>query len=123
MALLECGDMAATIPWRRVLVEGAVIVGSILLALFLEAWMADREVRREVSADLVGIDSELESNLSLLDFDLDLLRRTVAASGSLVESLAIKRLMRSPSGAACRSSSLERPVPSGSWYISTIARR
>jgi hypothetical protein len=36
---------------------------------------------------LVGIDSELESNLRILDFDLDLLRRTVAASGSLVESL------------------------------------
>jgi hypothetical protein len=70
-----------------VLVEGAVIVGSILLALFLEAWLAEREVRREVSADLVGIDSELESNLRILDFDLDLLRRTVAASGSLVESL------------------------------------
>lgn len=79
--------MAAKISWRRVLAEGAVIVGSILLALFLEASLAEREVRREVSADLVGIAGELESNLSLLDFDLDLLRRTVAASGSLVESL------------------------------------
>jgi len=79
--------MAAKIPWPRVLAEGAVIVGSILLALFLEKWSAEREARRDVSADLVGIEGELESNLSLLDYDLDLLRRVVAASGSLVESL------------------------------------
>jgi len=79
--------MAAKIAWPRVLVEGAVIVGSILLALSLEAWVADREVRREVSADLEGIAGELESNLRLLDFDLDLLSRTVAATGSLAASL------------------------------------
>ena len=80
--------MASTIPWRRVLAEGAVIVGSILLALFLEGWVAEREVRGELSADLVGISGELESNLSLLEFDIDLLRRTVAASRSLVGSLS-----------------------------------
>ena len=79
--------MAANIPWPRVLAEGAVIVGSILLALFLEAWWAERELRREVSADLVGIEGELESNLSLLAFDVDLLRRTVAASTAMLESL------------------------------------
>jgi len=83
--------MAAKIPWSRVLAEGAVIVGSILLALFLDAWWADREVRRDVSADLVGIEGELESNLSLLAYDLDLLRRTVAASSSLLESLDAQR--------------------------------
>jgi len=30
------------IPWPRVLVEGAVIVGSILLAFGIEAWWDDR---------------------------------------------------------------------------------
>jgi hypothetical protein len=87
MALKESGEMAAKIPWPRVLAEGAVIVGSILLALSLEAWVADRDVRREVSADLESIAGELESNLRLLDFELDLLRRTVAATGALVASL------------------------------------
>jgi hypothetical protein len=87
MALQVCGEMTSKIPWPRVLAEGAVIVGSILLALSLEAWVADRDVRRELSADLEGIAGELESNLRLLDFDLDLLRRTVAATGSLVASL------------------------------------
>jgi hypothetical protein len=70
-----------------VLVEGAVIVASILLALSLEAWWAEREVSHEVSADLIGIDSELETNQGLLDVDLDLLRRTVSASTSMLESL------------------------------------
>jgi len=79
--------MAAKMPWSRVLAEGVVVVGSILLALFLDAWWADREVRRDVSADLVGIEGELESNLSFLAFDLDQLRRTVSATSSLLESL------------------------------------
>ena len=79
--------MAGKIPWLRVLLEGAVIVGSILLALSLEAWWAEREVSREVSADLVGIDVELEANLDVLAFELDLLKRTVAASASMLESL------------------------------------
>jgi len=39
------------IPWRRVFVEGGVIVGSILLAFGIDAWWERRQEReREIVA-------------------------------------------------------------------------
>jgi hypothetical protein len=54
------------IPWLRVLVEGAVIVGSILLALTADAWwdgVTERALERDaldrLSAEFVEVDSVL----------------------------------------------------------------
>ncbi len=38
--------MSRQVPWLRVLVEGVVIVGSILLAFGIDAWWKGREERR-----------------------------------------------------------------------------
>jgi hypothetical protein len=54
--------MSKEIPWRRVLVEGVVIVGSILLALGLEAWWAEEGQRREEREALSRVHDELVLN-------------------------------------------------------------
>jgi hypothetical protein len=54
------------VPWPRILLEGVVIVGSILLAFGIEAWWdaaQDREVER---AHLVALDSDLTESIRLM---------------------------------------------------------
>ena len=59
-------DPADAIPWLRVFVEGVVIVGSILLALAADAWLAERQDRgrerdvlERLEAEFVQVDSVL----------------------------------------------------------------
>jgi hypothetical protein len=49
------------IPWLRVVLEGAVIVGSILLAFALDAWWDNRNREDELRAQLEVVASEMES--------------------------------------------------------------
>ncbi len=58
------------IPWPRILAEGAAIVVSILLALSIEAWWADRQDRAEEQGILLGLKSEFEQNLGLIEIEL-----------------------------------------------------
>ncbi len=50
--------MKAQIPWLRVFVEGAVIVGSILLAFGLQAWWDGVQEREEEQRVLVGLEAD-----------------------------------------------------------------
>ncbi len=56
--------MKQQIPWVRVLVEGAVIVGSILLALAIDTWSADRQDRQQEDRYLIRLASDLRGDLS-----------------------------------------------------------
>ncbi len=62
--------MKAQIPWLRVFVEGVVIVGSILLAFGLQAWWDDHQDRAEEQRIFVGLKSEFEQNLGLIEIEL-----------------------------------------------------
>jgi hypothetical protein len=53
-------------PWRRVLIEGAVIVVSILLALWADAWWARRQARGEEQAALQGLAEDFSANVAQL---------------------------------------------------------
>jgi len=55
------------IPWRRVLVEGVVIVGSILLAFGIEAWWDSIQERSAEEAHLVALESDLTESLRLME--------------------------------------------------------
>ena len=82
--------MATKIPWRRVGVEGVVIVGSILLALGLDAWWEDRQEHAEKEELLSSLLLELQFNSDrLAQFDSAVALNQTAA----VEILA----MTSPS--------------------------
>ena len=58
------------IPWKRIAVEAVAIVGSILLAFAIDAWWADRQDRAEEQRIIVGLKSEFEQNLGLIEIEL-----------------------------------------------------
>ena len=51
------------IPWDRLLLEGAVIVFSILLAFAIDAWWAEAGERKEEQLALVGLNTDFEGYL------------------------------------------------------------
>ena len=59
------------IPWLRVFAEGAVIVGSILLAFALDAWWGDRSRRAELREQASVVADEMESAHQALRAVLD----------------------------------------------------
>ncbi len=58
---------ARKIPWRRVFLEGAVIVVSILLAFAIDAWWSDRIDQRREREQLFSMLTEFRASLSGLD--------------------------------------------------------
>ena len=53
------------IPWTRVLVEGVVIVGSILMAFGIEAWWDGAQERAEEAQLLASLAEEFRANVDL----------------------------------------------------------
>ena len=90
------------IPWPRVLAESAIIVASILLALWVDAWRSDRQERVEELEILAGLQEELhglvqefEENLSYVDAIRDATLRITNASIDLdpdISDIEIDRL-------------------------------
>ncbi len=64
--------MKPQIPWLRVFVEGVVIVGSILLALGLDAWWDGVQERQREQAGL----REILQNLAADSIDQESIRRS-----------------------------------------------
>ncbi len=56
-----------SIPWKRISVEAAAIVASILLAFAIDAWWDERQERREESEILAGLLEEFRLNKTLLE--------------------------------------------------------
>lgn len=73
--------------WPRLLLEGAIIVFSILAAFFLEGWRADRELARELDQELVNVHRELQTNRSLVATEVRSLDRIQAGSAALLVAL------------------------------------
>jgi len=83
------------IPWPRILAEGGAIVVSILLALSIEAWWADRQDRAEEQGILLGLKSEFEQNLGLIEIELSY-RRAVVASILKIFDASVARTSLEP---------------------------
>jgi len=75
------------VPWLRVFVEGAVIVGSILLAFGIQAWWDDQQLGREIRQELLNVQLELGTNIGLAEFQIDIMERSITASQSLVATM------------------------------------
>jgi len=54
------------IPWKRIAVESATIVASILLAFVIDAWWQNRQVRVDEQEVLVGLRAEFAANRETL---------------------------------------------------------
>ncbi len=68
---------AQYIPWNRIAVEAAAIVGSILLAFAIDAWWDDRQDRIEEQRILASLKSEFEQNLEFIDIEFSYRRAVV----------------------------------------------
>ena len=73
--------------WRRVAVEGAVIVSSILLAFAIDAAWDERKERSRERGLLESLESEFQENLLAIQRVADIHKRDEAAAVSLAELL------------------------------------
>ena len=72
----------------RLVLEGLVVVVSVLTAFFLDGWRDDREFQQETELELVNVTRELERNRELIVAEISSLQRGIAASAALREVLA-----------------------------------
>ena len=68
-------------------IEGLVILASILAAFFLEGWRADRELARDLTQELESVYRELERNRDLVSAELSVLDRLTSSSAALLVKL------------------------------------
>lgn len=71
----------------RLVAEGVTVVVSILIAFALDAWWEQRQLEGEMREDLAIVETELEENIRLIDFNLDLMDRVTSASSSITQAL------------------------------------
>ena len=76
---------ARQIQWPRFLIEGVVIVGSILLAFGIEAWWEERGERDQTRQNLLALLDELEINRAQLDSCAVALDRSAEGTYALLE--------------------------------------
>ena len=60
----------SSIQWKRISVEGAAIVLSILLAFSIDAWWEERQDRNDERKLLIALKTEFENNLAEIDKEL-----------------------------------------------------
>jgi len=72
------------IEWNRLLIEGVVIVASILMAFAIDAWWDDRQSRQAEINQLHSIAAELESNAELIRAKLETLVVADAAAREMM---------------------------------------
>lgn len=74
------------IPWARILIEGAAIVASILLAFWIDAWWGGRQERQEERQYLIALKSDFEQTRRNLERSIESHRQ---ASKQVLELLEI----------------------------------
>ncbi len=72
------------IPWTRILIEGVVIVGSILLAFSIDAWWDGRTKVRETQQTLRAVEAEMVENLAYFESAEAIYREAAQAAGDLL---------------------------------------
>jgi len=72
------------IEWNRLLLEGVVIVASILLAFAIDAWWDERQDRQAEGNQLLSIAAELESNAERIREKLEVLAVADKASRKFI---------------------------------------
>jgi hypothetical protein len=63
------------IPWKRLSVEAAAIVASILLAFAIDAWWDDYQQRKHLQTVLIDLEAAYSENVTLIDENIELLAR------------------------------------------------
>jgi len=90
--------------WRRLVIEGPAIVGSILFALALDAWWTDRSERLEEREALVALAQDFAAASDALEYQL------LVRDSALVAANAILR-MTGPEASDLLMDSLAQMIP------------
>ena len=80
-------DEENTLSWKRLIVEGAVIVVSILLAFGIDAWWDEQNARRTEREQLVSVALELKANSERLQRKLDVILFSIEGTEDLAPTL------------------------------------
>ena len=64
-----------SISWKRLSIEAAAIVASILLAFAIDAWWDESQQRKHLQSQLTGLEAALSENVTLIDENIDLVIR------------------------------------------------
>jgi len=76
------------LPWKRLSAEAAAIVGSILLAFWIDAWWEERQDRAEEREVLLALRAELEYNIEQIDLSLEFQRLLLEPTVTLLNVAA-----------------------------------
>ena len=76
------------IPWKRLFVEAAAIVASILLAFAIDAWWENRQEGYSDFSHLAAVASELRKQRELLDESIAAHQVTITAGRELLDYIA-----------------------------------
>ena len=74
----------SNIPWNRILVEGAAIIASILIAFAIDAWWDDRKEFESEIRDLIRVSAELESNSDKIQNKLQTIAFSIEATSTFI---------------------------------------
>lgn len=78
--------MAATarMPMRKLIIEGGVIVASILIAFGLDAWWDRFQMAGDLRDELANVAEEMSSNLAMLRLEIRFTRTAISSTDQLV---------------------------------------
>lgn len=71
----------------KLVLEGAVVVVSILIAFALDAWWNDRQLQQETAEDLAIVQFELIENVRLIRVTTNIIEEVLAANNVLIAKL------------------------------------
>lgn len=71
----------------KLMLEGVVVVASILIAFALDAWWDDRQLQQETAEDLAIVQFELAENIRLVQVTMDIMNQVVEANTALIAKL------------------------------------
>ena len=78
-------SMPQRVAWRRVLIEGGVIVASILLAFAIDAWWGQRVAARQTRQALLAMQAELVENKAYFNDAVEVWQRSEDAGFALLQ--------------------------------------
>lgn len=96
------------IPWARILVEGVVVVISILLAFGIDAWWDQRQGRDAERVLLAGLVNDFEATMRIVEEDRD---RLEEAAGTTEELMSFGASRRTEISAARADTLLAQALP------------
>ena len=80
---------ATTIQWKRISIEFAAIVGSILLAFSIDAWWQDAQDQKSIEHSLARLADNLSATVSDLQSDLEILDHSAEAARMLINGESV----------------------------------